>query len=322
MCEMIPVIQGTRKLRIFSVMEGKRRLGTRTEKSISGVELHAAGHKVDSGFASMERSCNGAKVRLMKPAKRQKSSVTSVSSKNVPRAATQGRNKAAAASKKTSKRRDNPTNPARVRTILDRLAEHYPDAVCALHHRNAWELMVATILSAQCTDVRVNLVTPALFRRFPTPQAMTKASQGEVEELVRTTGFFRNKAKNIIGAAQRLVSDFGGQVPQTMEQLLTIPGVARKTANVVLGSWYKIALGLVVDTHVMRISQRLELSKESAPEKIEQDLMRLIPEQGWIDYSHRIIHFGRETCIARKPRCADCFLEDLCNSKDKTWSTH
>ncbi len=216
----------------------------------------------------------------------------------------------------------NPTNPKRVETILHRLAEHYPNAVCALHHKNAWELMVATILSAQCTDVRVNLVTPALFRRFPTPQAMAKALQAEVEEMVRTTGFFRNKAKNIIGAAQRVVGEFHGKVPQTIEELLTIPGVARKTANVVLGSWYKIGLGVVVDTHVMRISQRLELTQATTPEKIEQDLMRLIPQKSWIDFSHRIIHFGRETCVARKPRCADCFLEDVCNSKDKTWSTH
>lgn len=214
-----------------------------------------------------------------------------------------------------------PTNPGRVRTISDRLAEHYPNAVCALHHKNAWELMVATILSAQCTDVRVNMVTPALFQRFPTPQVMAKASQAEVEEMIRTTGFFRNKAKNIIGAAQRLIAEFGGKVPQTMEELLTIPGVARKTANVVLGSWYKIALGVVVDTHVMRITQRLELTESTTPERIEQDMMRLIPQKSWIDFSHRVIYFGRETCIARKPRCADCFLEDICNSKDKTWGT-
>jgi len=215
-----------------------------------------------------------------------------------------------------------PTSPRRVQTILDRLAEHYPNAVCALHHKNAWELMVATILSAQCTDVRVNLVTPALFRRFPTPQAMAKASQAEVEDLIRTTGFFRNKAKNIISAGRRVTTEFSGKVPQTIEELLTIPGVARKTANVVLGSWYKIGVGVVVDTHVMRITQRLELTKSTAPEKIEQDMMQLIPQESWIDFSHRIIHFGREICIARKPRCADCFLEDVCNSKDKTWSTH
>lgn len=215
-----------------------------------------------------------------------------------------------------------PTNPKCVRTILDRLAVHYPNVVCALHHKNAWQLMVATILSAQCTDVRVNLVTPELFRRFPTPQTMAKASQSEIEELVRTTGFFRNKAKNIIGAARRVVTEFGGTVPKTIAELLTIPGVARKTANVVLGSWFEIGVGVVVDTHVMRITQRLELTRETTPEKIEQDMMRLIPRESWIDFSHRVIHFGRGICIARKPRCADCFLEDICNSKDKTWSTH
>lgn len=215
-----------------------------------------------------------------------------------------------------------PTNPQRVQAILDRLAEHYPNAVCALHHKNAWQLMVATILSAQCTDVRVNMVTPELFRRFPTPQAMARAPQEEVEGLIRTTGFFRNKAKNILGAAHRVVDVFGGKVPQTMEELLTIPGVARKTANVVLGSWFKIGVGVVVDTHVMRITQRLELTQAKDPGKIEQDMMRVIPQASWIDFPHRVIHFGREVCIARKPRCADCFLEDICNSKDKTWSSH
>ena len=253
----------------------------------------------------------------------------SASKKNVSRAkAAPVRAAAKAASErgavKTVKKKSlaAPTNPQRVETVLQRLAEHYPNAVCALQHRNAWELLVATILSAQCTDVRVNMVTPALFQRFPTPQAMAKAPQAEMEKLVRTTGFFRNKAKNIIGAAQNIIAEFGGKVPQTMEDLLKIPGVARKTANVVSGSWYKIPLGVVVDTHVMRISQRLELTKSTTPEKIEQDMMRLIPQTSWIDFSHRIIHFGREICIARKPRCADCFLEDICNSKDKTWSTH
>ncbi len=239
--------------------------------------------------------------------------------KNAAAKVAPGRGASKAAKKESG---EEPTNPQRVEAILQRLAKHYPNAVCALHHRNAWELMVATILSAQCTDVRVNLVTPALFQRFPTPQAMAKASQAEVEELVRTTGFFRNKAKNIVGAAQKLIAEFGGEVPRTMEELLTIPGVARKTANVVSGSWYKIPLGVVVDTHVMRITQRLELTKSTTPEKIEQDMMRLIPQASWIDFSHRVIHFGREICIARKPRCADCFLEDVCNSKDKTWSTH
>lgn len=215
-----------------------------------------------------------------------------------------------------------PTDPKRIRIILDRLAEHYPHVVCALHHKNAWELMVATILSAQCTDARVNMVTPELFRRFPTPQAMTRATQPEIEGLVRTTGFYRNKAKNILGAAKRVMEVFDGKVPQTIDELLTIPGVARKTANVVLGSWFKIGVGVVVDTHVMRVTQRLEMTQSATPEKIEQDMMRLIPQENWIDFSHRVIHFGRGICIARKPHCADCFLEDVCNSKDKTWSSH
>ncbi|HET9086960.1 MAG TPA: endonuclease III [Acidobacteriaceae bacterium] len=220
------------------------------------------------------------------------------------------------------KEKYDPTSRQRLARILGRLAEHYPNAVCALHHRNAWELLVATILSAQCTDARVNIVTPELFRRFPTPQAMTKATQSELEELIRSTGFFRNKSKSLIGAAIQLNQKFGGEVPETMDELLTVPGVARKTGNVVLGSWYKIGVGVVVDTHVTRISQRLELTKASTPEKIEQDLMRIVPQAQWIDFSHRLIHFGREICLARKPRCADCFLEDVCRSKDKTWSTH
>jgi len=214
-----------------------------------------------------------------------------------------------------------PLAPERVAAILDGLKKAYPEAVCALNHRNAWELMVATILSAQCTDVRVNLVTPALFAAFPTPKAMAAASLPELEELIRTTGFFRNKAKSIQGAGRVVMEEFGGKVPQTMEELLRVPGVARKTANVVLGSWFGIAVGVVVDTHVLRLSGRLELTKETAPEKVEQDLMKVIPQASWIDFSHEMIFHGRQICIARKPRCADCTLERLCNSADKTWSS-
>ncbi|MGC9291400.1 MAG: endonuclease III [Acidobacteriaceae bacterium] len=210
---------------------------------------------------------------------------------------------------------------ARVQTILARLQKKYPQARCALHHRSAWQLLVATILSAQCTDARVNLVTPGLFLRFPSPEAMAVASLPELEALVRTTGFFHNKAKNIQGAAQRVVREFGGEVPSTMEQLLTLPGVARKTANVVLGSWFGVASGVVVDTHVLRISRRLDLTQATTPEKVEQDLVRILPKDHWTDYSHQIIYLGREICVARRPRCADCFLEDLCHAKDKTWST-
>jgi endonuclease-3 len=215
-----------------------------------------------------------------------------------------------------------PLAPERIAAILDGLKKAYPHAVCALNHRSAWELLVATILSAQCTDVRVNLVTPALFKAFPTPKAMAAASLPELEEIIRTTGFYRNKAKSIQGAGRVVEEEFGGEVPQTMEELLRIPGAARKTANVVLGSWFGIAVGVVVDTHVLRLSRRLELTKETTPEKVERGLMRVIPQSSWIVFSHEMIFHGRQICIARKPRCADCTLEHLCNSADKTWSSH
>src|ERR1700733_1511538 len=228
----------------------------------------------------------------------------------------------AAASKKPRAGTKNPVSPQRVAAILDALRKAYPDVVCALNHKNAWELTAATILSAQCTDVRVNLVTPKLFKAFRTPKAMAAASLPELEELIRTTGFFRNKAKSIQGAAKIVVEKFGGKVPQTMEEILRLPGVARKTGNVVLGSWFKVSSGVVVDTHVLRISRRLELTKETTPEKVERDLMRVIPQDRWIDFSHEIIHHGRQICVARKPRCGDCTLEKLCNSLDKTWTSH
>ncbi len=192
---------------------------------------------------------------------------------------------------------------------------------CALHHNSAWELLVATILSAQCTDARVNMVTPILFKKYPTPADFAALQPEELEPDIRSTGFFRNKSKSLVGAARKIVNDFGGEVPHTMEELLTIPGAARKTANVVLGSWFGIADGVVVDTHVQRISRRLELTKNEDPPKIEQDLMRVIPRSKWIDFSHQIIHHGRAICIARKPKCAECPLEDLCHAADKTWST-
>jgi endonuclease III len=211
--------------------------------------------------------------------------------------------------------------PERIAEILRRLEKAYPNAECALHHRNAWELLVATILSAQCTDARVNMVTPELFRKYPTPEAMAEASLPAIEEEIRSTGFYHNKAKSISGAAKKIVSEFGGKVPRTMAELLTVPGAARKTANVVLGVAYHVAEGVVVDTHVLRISQRLGLTKETEPKKVEQDLMRIIPKDHWIQFSHEMIHHGRQVCIARKPRCVDCTLETLCHSKDKTWSS-
>ena len=209
--------------------------------------------------------------------------------------------------------------PERIRKILDLLAAAYPNAECALHHTSPWELLVATILSAQCTDIRVNMVTPELFKRFPTPAAMAKASLPDLEALIRTTGFFRNKAKSIKGAAQKIVSDFGGKVPQTLAELITVPGAARKTANVVLGVSFNKAEGVVVDTHVFRLAHRLSLTKADTAPKVEQDLMRVIPQDRWIAFSHQLIHHGRQVCIARKPKCDRCNLEQLCHSKDKTW---
>ena len=215
----------------------------------------------------------------------------------------------------------NPLTPNRINAILQRLDRHYPNVKCALHHNSAWELLVATILSAQCTDVRVNMVTPIIFKKYPTPAHFAALQPEELEPDIRSTGFFRNKSKSIVGAARKVMSDFGGEVPHTMAELLTIPGAARKTANVVLGSWFGIAEGVVVDTHVQRISRRLELTKEEAPVKIELDLMKVIPRNKWVAFSHQIIHHGRAICIARKPKCAECPLEDLCHAADKTWST-
>jgi endonuclease-3 len=214
-----------------------------------------------------------------------------------------------------------PLAPDRIASILKVLDEAYPAVKCALAHRSPWELLVATILSAQCTDVRVNMVTPELFRRFPTPQKMAKATLPQLEALIRTTGFYHNKAKSIQGAARRIVSDFNGQVPQTIAELITIPGAARKTANVVLGVAYGKAEGVVVDTHVFRIARRLGLAKGDTPEKVEQELMRILPASRWIDFSHQIIHHGRQVCEARKPKCGRCNLEQLCNAKDKTWQS-
>jgi endonuclease-3 len=211
--------------------------------------------------------------------------------------------------------------PDRIAAILKALDEAYPNAECALTHRSPWELLVATILSAQCTDVRVNMVTPELFRRFPTPEKMAKATLPELEALIRTTGFFRNKAKSIQGAARKIVVEFGGQVPQTLAELVTIPGAARKTANVVLGVSFGKAEGVVVDTHVFRIARRLDLAKGDTPEKVEQELMRILPQSRWIAFAHQLIHHGRQVCDARKPKCDRCNLEQLCHSQDKTWQS-
>ena len=199
-----------------------------------------------------------------------------------------------------------------------RSTDMYPNATCALHHSNAWELLVATILSAQCTDKRVNMVTPGLFRKYPTIQDFAAAKQEELAQDIRSTGFFNNKAKSVIGAARKILSDFGGEVPREIELLLTVPGAARKTANVVLGTAFGIASGVVVDTHVQRIAQRLDLTKHTDPVKIEQDLMKTIPKDKWILFSHQMIHHGRALCVARNPKCAECELNPLCYAKDKT----
>jgi endonuclease-3 len=222
---------------------------------------------------------------------------------------------------KKSSRGYNPIAPERVAEILHRLDQLYPDVTCALTHQNAWELLVATILSAQSTDVNVNKVTPVLFRKYPTVQDFARLNPEDLETDIRSTGFFRNKAKSVVGAAKMIVQDFGGEVPTEINELLKVPGVARKTANVVLGTWFKIADGVVVDTHVTRISKRLELTTHDDPKNIEQDLMQIIPRDRWILFSHQIIWHGRKLCFARKPKCADCLLENICHAGDKTWST-
>jgi endonuclease-3 len=205
-----------------------------------------------------------------------------------------------------------PEEQARVREIVERLRERYPVARTALKFRTPLELLVATILSAQCTDERVNQVTAELFRRYRTAEEYASAPLRELERLIRPTGYYRNKARAIKAACQKLVADFGGEVPATMEALLTLPGVARKTANVVLQNAFGIASGIVVDTHVLRVAQRLGLTREKDRDKVERDLMALVPREEWIAFSHRLIAHGRETCRARRPLCGQCSLESLC----------
>jgi endonuclease-3 len=224
------------------------------------------------------------------------------------------------AAKKTSPRAGtpDPTNRKRIAAILAKLDEAYPNATCELKHENPFQLVVSTILSAQCTDVRVNLVTEKLYKKYPDAKAFADANPAELEQEIRPTGFFRNKTKSVMGASKAIVEKFGGEVPRTMDEMLSLPGVARKTANVVLGTAYGIPSGVVVDTHVLRLSRRLELTKHTEPKKVEQDLMKIIPQHRWIQFSHQLIWHGRRVCIARKPRCIDCNLEPLCHSKDKT----
>jgi endonuclease-3 len=217
----------------------------------------------------------------------------------------------AAKAKATKPVRAGGTDPQRVAAILAKLDEAYPDAVCELKHENAFQLLISTILSAQCTDVRVNQVTETLYKKYPNPKAFAYATPSELEQEIRPTGFFRNKTKSVIGASKAIVEQFGGEVPRTMEEILTLPGVARKTANVVLGTAYGIPSGVVVDTHVQRIANRLDLTRNEDPKKIEQDLMQIIPQDRWIKFSHQIIWHGRRVCVARKPKCMECNMESL-----------
>lgn len=244
----------------------------------------------------------------IKPAKKKKGAVT----RRAPRRP-KSASKLVARSKKAVG-----TNPKRVTEILAKLDEAYPAAACELRHDNAFQLLISTILSAQCTDVRVNQVTETLYKKYPTPEAFAYANPSELEQDIRPTGFFRNKTKSIMGASKAIVEKFGGVVPRTMEEVLTLPGAARKTANVVLGTAFGIASGVVVDTHVIRISNRLDLTRNEDPKKIEQDLMKVIPKEKWILFSHQIIWHGRRVCFARKPNCAECNLETICYAKDKT----
>lgn len=235
------------------------------------------------------------------------------------RASAKAKTKAGTSRRKTTQPRG--SDPRRIRKILNGLDKAYPDAECALVHRNAFQLLIATILSAQCTDVRVNQVTPALFRKYPTPSDFAHAEPRELEQDIRSTGFYRNKAKSITASSKKIVEEFHGHVPRSMEEMLQLPGVARKTANVVLGTAFGIASGVVVDTHVQRLSQRLGLTQNSDPKKIEQDLMKALPKDRWIRFSHQLIWHGRRVCQARHPKCADCVLEKVCSFEGKTYSS-
>jgi endonuclease-3 len=226
--------------------------------------------------------------------------------------------KAASKNGRSGARRPAGTDPKRVRAILAKLDEAYPSATCALEHQNPFQLLIATILSAQCTDVRVNLVTRTLFQKYRKPEDFAYANPKDLEAEIRPTGFFRAKTKSIQGTSKKIVEEFAGEVPRTMEQLLTLPGVARKTANVVLGTAFGIPSGIVVDTHVQRLTRRLDLTQHTDPKKIEQDLMQAIPREKWIIFAHQLIWHGRRVCQARRPRCMECNLERICYSEDKT----
>jgi endonuclease-3 len=263
----------------------------------------------------------GARRAQGSPSLRKPAQAKSAEKKHAQKKKAAARSAKPAVGKKKSASGYDPLAPERIRQIIAGLDQLYPKATCALTHRSAWELLVATILSAQSTDVRVNMVTPVLFEKYPTVQDFAALEPEQLQPDIYSTGFFRNKAKSVVGAARKVVADFGGNVPDTMDKLLSLPGVARKTANVVLGTWFKKNEGVVVDTHVTRISRRLELTKQEDPKKIEEDLMPIIPRERWTDFSHEVIWHGRKLCVARSPKCADCALEKLCHAADKTWST-
>ena len=225
--------------------------------------------------------------------------------------------KGASKNGRSGARRPVGTDPKRVRAILAKLDEAYPAVTCALEHQNAFQLLIATILSAQTTDVRVNQVTRTLFQKYRKPEDFAYANPRDLEAELRPTGFFRSKTKSVQGTSKKIVEEFSGEVPRTMEQLLTLPGVARKTANVVLGTAFGIASGIVVDTHVQRLTRRLDLTEHTDPKKIEQDLMQVIPREKWIIFAHQLIWHGRRVCQARRPRCMECNLERICYSEDK-----
>src|SRR5260370_16023976 len=273
----------------------------------------ATAEKHSGGCWRFYRACcslaNMAKAKKGKPAKEKNSKFVA-----------KGREKNGAG-KKTSTRggTPDPTNPKRVAAILAKLDEAYPNATCELKHENPFQLVISTILSAQCTDVRVNLVTEKLYKKYPDAKAFAYASPAELEQEIRPTGFFRNKTKSVMGASKAIVEQFGGEVPHTMEKILSLPGVARKTANVVLGTAYGIPSGVVVDTHVLRLANRLDLSRNEDPKKVEQDLMKIIPQEKWIQFSHQLICHGRRICPARNPKCIECNMESLCYAKDKTF---
>jgi endonuclease-3 len=274
-----------------------------------------------SGRQEGTRRAKGAQLKVAQPLKGKKAKTTAMRPSAVRASMNAGKRPKAAVLKKKSASGYDPLAPERIRQIIAALDQLYPDVTSALTHRSAWELLVATILSAQSTDVRVNMVTPGLFEKYPTVQDFAALKPEQLQPDIYSTGFFRNKSKSVVGAARKLVADFGGNVPQTMDELLTLPGVARKTANVVLGTWFKKNEGVVVDTHVTRVSRRLELTKQQDAKKIEEDLMRIIPRERWTDFSHEVIWHGRKLCVARGPKCADCALEKLCHAADKTWST-